>query len=64
MELSKEQLIELYDIIFPDSLEDDEDIKANDMKEVWEDIESFIVWKMSDLEKIFKWLIQNGIWTY
>lgn len=63
MELSKEKLIELYDIIFPRSLENDNDIKAIEMKEILDDRDTVIIQKMSELKTISKWMFENGLWS-
>jgi hypothetical protein len=63
MELSKEKLIELYDIIFPRSLEDDNDIKSIEMKEILDDRDTVIIQKMSELKIISKWMFENGLWS-
>ncbi len=62
MKLSKEKLIELYNLIFPRSLEDDDDIKAIEMQEILDDRETVIIQKISELEKISKWMYENGLW--
>ena len=61
-ELTKEQKIELYDLIYPKSLENDDDIKANDMTDHLKDIDSLILlW--TDIKKISDWMIENGLWS-
>jgi hypothetical protein len=56
-ELTKEQKIELYDLIYPKSLENDDDIKANDMTDHLKDNDSLILlW--SDIKKISDWMIK------
>lgn len=59
---NKEKLIELYNIIFPNSLEDDDNIKAIDMQEILEDRDTVIIKKMSDLKIISKWMFDNKFW--
>ena len=63
MKPSKQKLIELYDIIFPRSLEDDNDIKAIEMQEILDDRDTVIIQKMSELKVISKWMIENGLWS-
>ena len=63
MKLSKEKLIELYDIVFPRSLEDDDDIKAIEMQEILDDRDTVIIQKMSELKVISKWMFENGVWS-
>lgn len=59
-ELTKEQKIELYDLIYPKSLENDDDIKANDMTNHLKDNDSLILlW--TDIKKISDWMIKNGL---
>tara|TARA_R110000851_G_scaffold38172_1_gene98117 strand:+ start:354 stop:545 length:192 start_codon:yes stop_codon:yes gene_type:complete len=61
-ELTKEQKIELYDLIYPKSLENDDDIKANDMTDHLKDNDSLILlW--TDIKKISDWMIKNGLWS-
>ena len=61
-ELTKEQKIELYDLIYPKSLENDDDIKANDMTHHLKDNDSLILlW--TDIKKINDWMIKNGLWS-
>ena len=61
-ELTKEQKIELYDLIYPKSLENDDDIKANDMTDHLKDTEHLILlW--TDIKKISDWMIANGLWS-
>ena len=61
-ELTKEQKIELYDLIYPKSLENDDDIKANDMTDHLKDNDSLILlW--SDIKKISDWMIEKGLWS-
>ena len=61
-ELTKAQKIELYDLIYPKSLENDDDIKANDMTDHLKDTDSLILlW--ADIKKISDWMIANGLWS-
>ena len=61
-DLTKGEIIELYDLIYPDSLEYDDSIKANDMTYHLEDKDSLILlW--SDIRKISDWMIQKGLWS-
>lgn len=61
-ELTKEQKIELYDLIFPKSLEDDDDIKANDITDHLKDRDTLILlW--TDIKKISDWMITKGFWS-
>ena len=60
--LTKEQKIELYDLIYPKSLEKDEDIKASDITSHLENDDSLILfWK--DIKNISGWMIENGFWS-
>lgn len=61
MEITKQKLNEIYDIMFPKSLEKDEDIKANDMKDMLADKEHLII-TASDCHKLTKWMQFNGYW--
>ena len=61
-ELTKEQKIELYDLIYPKSLENDDDIKANDMTDHLKDTDGLILlW--TDIKKISDWMIKKGLWS-
>lgn len=61
-ELTKEQKIELYDLIYPKSLENDDDIKANDMTYHLKDTDSLILlW--TDIKKISDWMVAKGLWS-
>lgn len=62
-ELTKEQKIELYDLIYPKSLEDDNDIKAIDIEEILKDGDTVIILKLSELKIISDWMIENGLWS-
>lgn len=62
MDISKEKLNEIYDIMFPKSLEKDEDIKSNDMKDMLTDKEHLII-KATDCHKLTKWMQFNGYWS-
>jgi len=58
-ELTRNQKIELYDLIYPDSLEDDYDIKVNDMTDYIEGREPFIIF-WPTVEKISSWMTANS----
>ena len=61
-ELTKEQKIELYDLIYPKSIENDDDIKANDMTDHLKDTDSLILlW--TDIKRISDWMIEKGLWS-
>tara|TARA_R110000850_G_scaffold34024_3_gene92277 strand:- start:795 stop:989 length:195 start_codon:yes stop_codon:yes gene_type:complete len=62
-ELTKEQNIELYDLMYPKSLEDDIDIKAIDVEEILQDGDTVIILKLSELKKISDWMIAKGLWS-
>lgn len=62
-ELTKEQKIELYDLIYPKSIEDDSDIKAIDIEEILKDGDTVIILKLSELKVISDWMIKNGLWS-
>ncbi|MCP4255496.1 MAG: hypothetical protein GY775_19245 [Candidatus Scalindua sp.] len=57
-ELTKEKRIELYDLIYPKSLDLDDDIKANDMTDHLKDKE-YLVLAWSDIKKISDWMRIN-----
>jgi hypothetical protein len=61
MEITKQKLNEIYDIMFPKSLEKDEDIKSNDMKDMLTNKESLII-MASECHKLTKWMQLNGYW--
>lgn len=60
--LTKEQKIELYDLIYPKSNETDNDIKANDMTAHLKD-EDWLIIPFSNLKQISEWMHKNGLWT-
>lgn len=60
-ELTKEKKIELYDLMYPKSLEDDNDIKAIDIEEILKDGDTVIILKLSELKIISDWMIKNRI---
>ena len=59
-ELTKEQKIELYDLIYPKSLENDDDIKANDMTEHLKGAD-YLILSWADIKKIGDWMIKNWL---
>lgn len=61
MKLEKEQLIELYNLIYPDSIEKDEDIQAIDMEEQLMDEDSLIL-SFEKIKLISDWMVNNGFW--
>jgi len=48
--LTKKQKIELYDLIFPKSIENDDDIKTNDMTDILKDTDSLLL-RWRDIKK-------------
>ena len=62
-DLSKEKKIELYDLMFPRSLEDDEDLKVIDVEQLLRCEDTITTLKISEVIVIADWMIENGLWT-
>ena len=61
MKLTENELIELYDLIYPKSLETDENLKALDMKEIL-DGEDTIILYIDEAKTLAKWMYNKGYW--
>ncbi len=62
MKLTDNELIELYDLIYPKSLETDEHQKTVDMKEIL-DGEDTIILFINEAKSLAKWMYDKGYWS-
>ncbi len=62
MELTDKELLELYDLIYPKSLETDEHQKIIDMKELLDGEDTMIVF-ISEAKTLAKWMYGKGYWS-
>ena len=56
------ELIELYDLIYPKSLEDEDYMKAIEMKKILDGEELTLVF-IDKLKIMSEWLIKKGYWS-
>ena len=61
MKLTENELIELYDLIYPKSLETDENLKALDMKEILDGEDTMILY-IDEAKTLAKWMYNKGYW--
>lgn len=60
-ELTNKQKIELHNLIYPKSLEKDNDIKVIEITDHLKDAD-FLILQWTDLKKISDWMNENHLW--